>query len=396
MKTETTTLTVEVSQDLQGTTRRLIDLAARGLVPMFDERAGLFCYKLNGEGEGLVREGLSPRYTAMCLMGLKRLEQSGVKSPIETQPVLEGLLSKTEWADNIGDMGVLVWLCSQLAPERLNELDTRIGVRHALYRLADVSKGQTMELAWFLTGLSYWGLARPEMLGELRELAFDVFGRLKNNQGKHGIFGHASRKGSLAGRTRGWIGSFADQVYPIYGMALFSRVFGNREAEARALQCGRAICEAQGKNGQWWWHYDSSTGHVIDGYPVFSVHQHAMAPMTLFMLGDVVGHDFSPWIYRGLEWINGNNELGFDMENGTARLVWRCIYRASARFTRYLNAAFDHARAEVTESGNSLKVLFECRPYELGWLLYAFAGRAADHVPTKRSESVRSVAQGVA
>ncbi len=31
--------------------------------------------------------------------------------------------------------------------------------------------------------------------------------------------------------------------------------------------------------------------------------------------------------------------------------------------------------AESAGAGGDLKVLFECRPYELGWLLYAFAGR---------------------
>jgi hypothetical protein len=39
-----------------------------------------------------------------------------------------------------------------------------------------------------------------------------------------------------------------------------------------------------------------------------------------------------------------------------------------ARLGRY-SETVQHERAE------DLKVLFECRPYELGWLLYAFANR---------------------
>jgi len=27
------------------------------------------------------------------------------------------------------------------------------------------------------------------------------------------------------------------------------------------------ICGAQGAAGQWWWHYDSRTGGVVEGYP---------------------------------------------------------------------------------------------------------------------------------
>ena len=45
------------------------------------------------------------------------------------------------------------------------------------------------------------------------------------------------------------------------------------------------------------------------------MHQHAMGPMTLFGLGEVVNQNFDEWIYKGLRWINSNNELGFDMED---------------------------------------------------------------------------------
>jgi len=373
----TTTLGVALRDQAQATAERLVELATRGLPPMFDRETGLFCFKLNGSGGGLVRDGQSPRYTAITLLGLHRLEKTGVRSPIEIAPVLDNLLWNTDWVDNIGDLGLLLWLCAQASPDRLEEVDKQLGVRRALQEYSDARRGQTMELAWLLTGLCYWGLACPEKLPGLERLASEVFGRLKNNQGRHGIFGHAAGNGSLAGRARGWIGSFADQVYPIYAMALLAKSYATPEAKARALQCGRAICDAQGDKGQWWWHYDSSTGQVIDGYPVFSVHQHAMGPMALFTLGEVAGHDFSPWIYRGLEWINGRNELQFDMENSTAKVVWRCIFQSPPQFKKYLNAAFDRESPASIESRNNLKVLFECRPYELGWLLYAFAGRIA-------------------
>ena len=83
----------------------------------------------------------------------------------------------------------------------------------------------------------------------------------------------------MVGILRGGVGSFADQVYPIYGISKFSQALGDEKALERALDCGLNICEAQGPLGQWWWHYDSSTGEVVGKYPVFSVHQHAMGPM---------------------------------------------------------------------------------------------------------------------
>ncbi len=360
--------------------QRFVELAVRGLVPMFDRTAQLFYFRLNEIGSRLIPEGHSPRYTAITLLGLHRFEENGGHSPIKIAPALAGLLGKTDWVNNIGDLGLLIWLCARAAPDRLEEFGERLDIDGALHRYGDAEQGSTMELAWFLTGLSYWRLLCSRKGTGLNQLAREVYARLKANQGKRGLFAHCARSRNLAARTRGWIGTFADQVYPIYAMSLFSSVYGDREAETRSLDCARAICEAQGRKGQWWWHYDSSRGRVIDGYPVFSVHQHGMAPMALLMLADVTGHDFNPWIYRGLQWINSNNELSFEMESSRCGVIWRCIYRAHRSPVRYVKASFGSYAGKI-EHGHpqDLRVLFECRPYELGWLLYAFSGRCSDH-----------------
>ncbi len=76
-------------EEAQTTVQRFVALAIRGLVPMFDEQEQLFCYTLKKTDRGMVREGLSPRYTMMTLMGLHRLEEAGGESPIEIKPVLQ-------------------------------------------------------------------------------------------------------------------------------------------------------------------------------------------------------------------------------------------------------------------------------------------------------------------
>jgi hypothetical protein len=165
-----------------------------------------------------------------------------------------------------------------------------------------------------------------------------------------------------------------------------------------ALQCGRGLCQAQGPSGQWWWHYDSLTGRVLEGYPVFSVHQHAMGPMTLFALGEAAHCDFTPWIYRGLKWLNAENELGFNMEDQSAQVIWRCQYMPTSHVTTYLRAAFNLVSEDRPyEARKDLKVLFECRPYELGWLLYAFAARAGQPSPAlaEKHSSTITIAQSV-
>jgi hypothetical protein len=370
------------------TVQRFVALATRGLVPMFDGQQQLFCYSLKKTEQGMVQEGLSPRYTMMTLMGLHRLEEAGGVSPIEIEPVLESLLRNLDWVKDIGDLGVLLWMCALLTPERLAEIEGRIELETALVHYPSAKRGVTMELAWFLTGLSNWALACPEKLPRLRALALETFAMLKKNRGEQGFFGHLSRSGSVEGRTRGRIGSFADQVYPIYAMTRFSQAYQEEAALQMALQTGRGLCEAQGSLGQWWWHYDSLSGRVLEGYPVFSVHQHAMGPMTMFALGEAAQCDFTPWIYRGLQWIKAENELGFNMEDDSAQVIWRCQFRPTSQVKTYLKAAFNLGSANTPyEAKNDLKVLFECRPYELGWLLYAFAGR------TGRSAAFSSLAE---
>ncbi len=369
-------LTSQTERD-HATVSRFIALAVHGLLPMFDQQRQLFCYRLKKTDHGMVQEGISHRYTAMTLMGLHRLEQAREISPFDTKPILEALLSDLKWVDNIGDLGVVLWLCGVVCPERLAELDRRLDVQTALNHYRRARPAFTMELAWFLTGLSYWGQACPGKLQHIEPLAFQTYKILSRNQGEHGFFGHLSTSRSLAGMVRGRTGSFADQVYPIYGMAQFSKAFHNDEAAKRALKCAVGICDAQGPLGQWWWHYDARSGRVTDGYPVFSVHQHAMAPMTLFGLGDTIRHNFDPWIYKGLRWISSNNELNFDMEDASHDVIWRCIFRSRRSLGRYLKAGFGHHADTVQhDQPGDLRVLFECRPYELGWLLYAFANRA--------------------
>jgi len=365
------------SSQSPATVDRIVKLAVEGLTPMFDTSRQLFCYKLKKTDQGLIQEGISHRYTMMTLLGLHRYEQAGGTSPLATELVLNTLLADLSWIQDIGDLGVLLWLCAVAAPDRLAKLEKQLPIANALSTYPSAKRGVTMELAWFLTGLSYWGLAFPNQLPQLERLAVATYERLKENQGESGFFGHLCTSSSLLGMARGRIGSFADQVYPIYGLTQFSRAFGHGEASRKAMDCALGICEVQGPLGQWWWHYDSVAGQVVDGYPVFSVHQHAMGPMTLFALGEAAQRDFRPWIYKGLQWINFQNELGYEMEDASAKLIWRCIFRSQRSLSRYLNAALGRYSDPVQhDRAEDLKVLFECRPYELGWLLYAFAARA--------------------
>ena len=349
----------------------LKSLAIEGLRSMFHPDKRLFCFKLKKTEQGMVREGVSHRYTMMTLMGLKRLEETGVSSPIAIAPVLDGLLKDLSWMDNIGDLGVLLWLCAIVCPESIEDVERRADVKTALTRFRQARERRTMELAWFLTGLCHGALVRTAIPAYVKPLATQTYQLLINNQGERGIFGHVGATRSIAGFLRGRVGSFADQVYPIYGISKFSQAFGDKLAVERALDCALTMCEAQGSLGQWWWHYDANNGRVAGRLPVFSVHQHAMGPMALLAVAEATDSDFTPWIYKSLQWIR-RNELAFDMEDFSANVVWRSVYHPTAR--RVLDTATALiCQTEDRETRRRLKIMWECRPYELGWFLYAFA-----------------------
>jgi hypothetical protein len=353
--------------------RELSLLAARGLVQMFDSEKQLFCHRLMRTERGFVREGHSPRYTIMTLLGLRELEQTGATSPFDTQAIYESLARNIGWIRSIGDLGLVVWVTAVFAPDQLEALFRRIDLETALDRYPDARHARTTELAWFLAGLTHAAMSSSKRATDLTDLAVETYHRMEQNQAEYGFFGHMADTKSLAGIVRGRIGSFADQIYPVYAMSKFATAFDIEEPLDSALECASALCNAQGELGQWWWLYDSKTGRVSSRYPVYSVHQQGMAPMALFAIEEASQQSFKEHIYKGLRWIYKSNELGADMRDLDQNLIWRCILPRRTR-TKYWDTMLSVLRSPKENAPTGpLEILYEDRPYELGWLLYAFA-----------------------
>jgi hypothetical protein len=354
----------------------LLRFAAAGLVAMFDKDKQLFCHRLLTTKQGLIREGMSPRYTVMTLLGLKELELAGGDLPLDIRSIYTSFVRDTKWIQGIGDMGLLIWLVAAFNPDHLNGFLHALNYETALDRFSDAREHHTMELAWFLSGLAHAAEACPKLVGALTEVAMKTYHRMAENRGQHGFFSHKGRKNSLSGRLRGHIGSFADQVYPIYAMSKFAKAFHLAEPLGTALTSATAICRAQGKSGQWWWLYNARNARVSSRYPVYSVHQHGMAPMCLFAVEDTTGQSFREPIYKGLRWIYGHNELSLDMRDANQTLIWRGIFSGN-RWTKFWEIGMSAIRPTNHDAQvRSLEVLYEQRPYEFGWLLFAFSRHA--------------------
>ncbi len=173
-------------------------------------------------------------------------------------------------------------------------------------------------------------------------------------------------------------------MYPLQALARLHRSGDDPAALRAATSCADRICALQGDGGQWWWHYDARTGRVVEGYPVYTVHQHAMGPMALLDLADAGGGDYRHAIERGLSWIAEPAELGpaagpmiLDGDGLTWRKVWRGDPHKVVRAAHGLaSRALPALRAPgVNHLFRPTAIDRECRPYEFGWLLFTWLDR---------------------
>lgn len=349
---------------------RMVELAVKGLASMYEKDKNLFCLRISQHKNTLLRQGLSLRYTLICLLGLHRANNLGVGSPFSISGIFKGLKSIVSGANNIGDLGLYLWNASYISPSALSEIYLKFDLSNALECFKDARQARTEELSWFLIGLvEAYRTETAHKLGFM-DLARNTYRLLLKNYGGSGIFCHQGPKG-LEGKIRKRIGTFADQVYPILAFSMFGRVFREDLALQIASHCADALCRNQGPLGQWWWHYDSRNGKVVGYYPAYSVHQDSMAPMALYALQKATGKDYAECINRGLLWVDGNNELSTPLIEEGRGVIWRSFYtKKNVRFVRVLTSLVFPGKLEY--DSKKIRILRECRPYHLGWILYAF------------------------
>ena len=351
-------------------------LALRSLKRMYlpDER--LFVFRLRKNGEEIVREGISWRYTAIALIGLAGEGESVSASVLgghTLRDVSLRLVGDIQRIDNLGDVALTLWALNSVDfPDRRQALERLMAFRP--------SEGSypTVEIAWTLSALC---VDSEAAVGDLRErLAHRLFSSFAKQSA---MFPHA-----IGGKNRGLrshVTCFADLVYPIQALALYFRLTEDAAAVNAALRCADQICQFQGQAGQWWWHYDCRTGNVIEPYPVYAIHQDAMAPMALFALQEATGEDFTSGVKKGLTWLAHAPELGDgSLIDAGSDIIWRKVGRREpGKVSRYVQAIATRVHAGTHVPWLDLifppgAIDYEDRPYHLGWLLYAWPQSRVD------------------
>jgi hypothetical protein len=208
---------------------------------------------------------------------------------------------------------------------------------------------------------------------ELTQLVKEALLKLYNET--TGLFYRHGRTGPTQCVSRR-IACFANQVYPLMALAIHSPRSGCERSARIAKNLADLLCEHQGPLGQWWWLYDAAEGNVVDGYPVFSVHQDGMAPMALLEVATALSVSYEEQIDKSLKWIYGENELRSSLVLPEQGLVLRDIHRQGVgRIRRMIQGGLWVCgwRGEPKPAVESTSFVMnqECRPYHLGWLLYA-------------------------
>ncbi|MEU8320727.1 hypothetical protein AB0C33_20435 [Nonomuraea sp. NPDC048881] len=358
-----------LSSGHQDFVRGMLDLSVRGLPPGYGDGGFVFTRRGRRQPDGTwtaVPEGRSIRYSAIVALGVATLEEARQRAALAGDDVLDlvgNLVKRLPEVSGAGDAALICWAAAEAGHA---DLDL------ALSRLAELDAGgqiHTVEAAWVLAALVAAGV-RDGRAERARER---LLGGLAGNR----LYPHALGRGALVPRYRAHVGCFADQVYPLQALARLHAATGDAEALRAAEQVAAGICRAQGPEGEWWWHYDARTGSVVEGYPVYSVHQLSMGPMALLDLADAGGTAYVAEISKGLDWMIARPSFVLD----DLALTWRKEARADPRkLVRGLRAMATGVHKEMRlgvldRVYPPVAVDRECRPYELGWLLYAWLAR---------------------
>lgn len=367
---------------LHALAERLLTLAEAGLPAMYSRDADTFVFTRAAQpapgGWALEGRGTSTRYAAITALGARFLpepRQRAVLGGHSAEEFTGLLIQRLPTVTNLGDAALIAWAAAETRHPKLSDALDRVAALDA-----DGGPRYTVEAAWVLSALAAARdtLDVEDRIGPARDRL------LRARIGGSPLFPHATGPG-LVSWYRSHVSCFADQTYPLQALARLHASGDDPEALAAADACAARICAVQGEGGQWWWHYDARLGRVIEGYPVYSVHQHAMAPTALFDLADAGGTDFGGQIRRGLRWMQQPAELAEAGDDEPVILddlgvTWRKVYRGDPK------KAVRAARGLTTRAAPGLRLapldrLFrpvavdrECRPYEFGWMLHAWLG----------------------
>ena len=361
--------------------RELVGVALRGLPRMYDEGTGLFSQKALPQGGRLVNRGENAYYSAAAMVGILSQPEVSPDSVVPVGKALDALQAACEADHGAPLLSTTLWAGAISGDRRAASL---VG---AMERSLDVEGAESAALGQVLRGLTAGAEAFPEVRDAALALAQRCAAELLDRHSARSRVFRAMPQRPSGVRTMlgARITSFASQVYPLLGLASLCALRGEPPPPA-LRQTAEHLVEAQGPLGQWWWLYAPSDATVLEGYPVYSVHQDGMAFMGLVPVEKLGEGSYMEALTLGLEWLDGRNELSLSLVDEEPPFICRNIQRVGSdadapfgisRSNFYRTVARSLRPGSLSDqtvaAPAELEPLRECRSYHLGWLLHAYA-----------------------
>ena len=314
--------------------------------------------------------GRSLRSTLIVLIGLLRTEEHGIDHPFHIGALRAKLFSELSSEElTAGDFGLALWAESRADGTSSEQLLAVLGKR--LEGSGRLGRLATVEAAWIVIGLVESGARSEPPSGQalLNDLRQELFRR---RSPESGLLAHGGR-----GRRR--FATFADQITGLLALSQLARVMDDEEARRATAALADRLLELQLPNGAWPWLFDARKGSVAEIYEVYSVNQDSVGIIGMHGASEATDRpEFREAALRGMDWNYGGNELGVQMLDQEAGMIYRSIQRKrrSIRGSRAGSATAGYLGSAEPASPDVLEVDRRMEPSHLGWILEAWAGRA--------------------
>lgn len=363
-------MTVTHDPRFEVTAHQLDELVRFALLHLSDfrVRSGLYCYDTSFGGQP---RGESIRYSLMVLLGAQRALAAGLPEFIDLDELWERCLSRRD-EFTPGDIGLALWADARRdgrdTAGLLHQLDSALQSESALQSLVG------MEVAWILVGVAQHTLRS----GRGEDMLRTVSDHLRSaRRARSGLYRH-----DAASRTRRHLPNFATEIYTLLALATIARTELVPRALEDAIVLARQLVRLRLPDGGWPWLFDAERAVVVEPYEIYTVHQDAMAPMAFLELADATGD--KRWVREataGVPWSRGSNELGVDLLDLERGFAHRSIRRRRPwdRVSLAVNAIATRGTGRPLVGRSSrVEINQTSRPYHLGWILEAWAGRSVE------------------
>ena len=359
----------------------LCSIAKKGLAICYSENTNPLPYTCRPADNNVHKlVGSSFRYAIISQIGIAEWLKTHPEDRAHLPNLWPKIIDNYHNITDIGDLALVLWAAVANKADNCELLARTLSTSWQ----SQANLCNAVELGWIIQACT---LALSEQ-GHLKPHIGPVLNQAKTNlvslfRPQRSLFQRHNRAG-IAETISRRIACFADQVYPILAMSTYGLLFNDKQSIEIAARATEKICRLQGPLGQWWWHYDTSRGEVSEEYPVFSVHQHAMAPMAIMASDKASGENHLERIKCSIRWLLGDNELHTNLLLDEAGIIWRDIEkREPVKLSRGLRSllCISNLHSLNKLAGKcfiGFRINYECRPYELGWILYTWANSRSE------------------